>query len=245
MRLGFSGHLTPGTLQEDIDFALKHGFAYELSFHHREDFNRDLSYLQRSNLTISLHVPYYLPSATQLPQLHAANLRIIEQALTIGRQCDAQKMVIHGGYRENPDNQLNQHCLIENLREVIALAKRYNITVCLENYHSLPNLMCNDARELLHVLQSVPGLKATFDIGHANTVGDPYEFLRVIEPYVSHMHLHDNDGTEDAHVPLGEGNIGFQGLEYAGTAILELRTYEAILNAREYIEKRCRTPLTG
>ena len=50
-----------------------------------------------------------------------------------------------------------------------------------------------------------------FDIGHWFLFSEvPIdEWLDAMGPYLRHLHLHDNTGKSDAHLPVGEGKIDF------------------------------------
>lgn len=52
------------------------------------------------------------------------------------------------------------------------------------------------------------------DVGHAHVASKApvREWLRVLAPHIRHFHVHDNDGSFDAHLPPGEGTVGFPAL---------------------------------
>jgi sugar phosphate isomerase/epimerase len=71
----------------------------------------------------------------------------------------------------------------------------------------------------------------TFDFGHANTLGRVNSFL----PYIkraSHIHIHDNHGTSDEHLALGDGLINWKNVSksvagnYNGIIVIEGRSME-------------------
>lgn len=83
--------------------------------------------------------------------------------------------------------------------------KGREITVCLENvfdpgYSPLAQI----AREVEH-----PAFGLCLDIGHAHWASaEPVEeWLGNLQPYIRHLHLHDNHGGWDEHLGLGQGNI--------------------------------------
>jgi sugar phosphate isomerase/epimerase len=79
----------------------------------------------------------------------------------------------------------------------------------------------NDLKSVNQVLAAYPeqvkliiestGCKLTFDVGHANTLGKISEFLQLDE-FIVNVHLHDNNGVNDEHLPVGEGNIDFSNM---------------------------------
>ncbi len=54
-------------------------------------------------------------------------------------------------------------------------------------------------------------LQFTLDIGHArlNSEGGVEEGFRVLGDNIRHIHISDNYGKEDDHLPIGEGNTDF------------------------------------
>ena len=83
-------------------------------------------------------------------------------------------------------------------------------------YHP-ENVMEPDETMLLEILRQVdsPQLKLCLDLGHANTAASrkpPVQWLRACAPYLSHVHLHNNDGVRDLHAPLDQGAMDIAGL---------------------------------
>ena len=96
---------------------------------------------------------------------------------------------------------------IANLTELSRRCVRYGLRLVIENnpYFPLPYYT-----QLLEELpQSVAGI--IFDIGHANLQVSGYEypvsdFIHRLGKRIEHLHLHDNNGKEDRHIPiLGQG----------------------------------------
>jgi sugar phosphate isomerase/epimerase len=63
-----------------------------------------------------------------------------------------------------------------------------------------------DFDRLMAELRS-PWIGRTLDIGHAHINNHLEEFLRQPFDRMFNIHLHDNLGEEDQHLPLGEGAI--------------------------------------
>ncbi len=88
--------------------------------------------------------------------------------------------------------------------------KRYaerNIRVVLEN-------VCEPTPEALieltdHVNNEYFGL--CFDIGHAHLCSSitPAQWTQQMGERLKHIHLHDNNGHDDQHLPVGQGSIDF------------------------------------
>lgn len=76
-----------------------------------------------------------------------------------------------------------------------------------------------------------PSLGIALDVGHAHLRGgDPAAAVRRLAPHLRHVHLHDNHGARDEHLPPGRGTIDWPVLlatlrevGYAGPWMVELR----------------------
>jgi sugar phosphate isomerase/epimerase len=89
-------------------------------------------------------------------------------------------------------------------------AKDMNTVIMLENvYESDPG--CLGA--LLDQVNS-PCLRFCFDTGHFNAYSktDLTLWLERLGRYVGELHLHDNEGSTDDHLPVGKGNFPFDRL---------------------------------
>mgnify|MGYP006282590237 CR=1 FL=1 len=247
MKLGFSNYLTRGDVLKEIKFAKDHGFqAYELGIHCTADFHytdQELRNFKEASdgLTVTAHLPYYLQTATQLDEIHKANMKVLEKSMVISHKAGAENVVIHPGYMEHSDDLEN---LTKNLRDIMMVARRYDFKVCLENLPAIPNLNCSESDDLTSVLGSIPDLYATFDIGHANTSPqEPADYFARISEYVKHVHMHDNLGEQDEHLVPGRGTVQFSSLfrkmkeaGYEGPVILELPSYDDILAGKDFFE---------
>ncbi len=56
---------------------------------------------------------------------------------------------------------------------------------------------------------SNPRLGVCFDIGHAHALSETpaLEWVEVLGSRISYVHIHDNHGKKDEHLPLEEGNV--------------------------------------
>ena len=132
---------------------------------------------------------------------------------------------------------------IDFLKRLTTIAEQAGITVCLEN-------LSESAEHLARVFSSVPLLKMTLDLGHAELLSDRNTscgFLQTYPDRIQHIHLHDNRGghspDDDLHLPVGNGIIDFSGIfaairtaDYSGTMTLELKPKE-IEQCLEYVER--------
>lgn len=122
---------------------------------------------------------------------------------------------------------------IHLLQRTVSWAVPLGIGVCLEN-------LSERAGDLEEVLEAVPGLGLTLDLGHGELLSPVNTALEIIERYpgrIRHVHAHDNRGgttsKDDLHLPVGSGIVPFGNLfrmlylaGYRGSLTLELRPEE-------------------
>ena len=118
------------------------------------------------------------------------------------------------------------------LRQIGRCASDHGVLACLENMISFKEFLCRLPEELIGMTEGIEGIGMTFDFGHANTIGKVSEFLRYVEK-ANHIHIHDNHGMSDEHLPLGEGTIAWETVGMAvasryngGRVVIEGRSVE-------------------
>lgn len=138
--------------------------------------------------------------------------------------------------------------VINEFGNLMHYAKGKGVTLALENLHgfSLERTRFPITPQDYHECRKAlgPGLKLVYDSGHANSTGlSAAEFVAEIGiDNIIGAHIHDNDGTDDQHLALGEGNIDFTDLaEYYKQnngdfpLNLEMRFKKHFIEGQEYL----------
>jgi sugar phosphate isomerase/epimerase len=133
----------------------------------------------------------------------------LKRAIDVADDLPFSRMIFHmGGSREAPDLR-KRDAAFSTLEHLILHAKHAGVTVCIENTTSemgAPSYLrsfVDDTR--------LP-LRFNFDIGHAN-LADGAEGDRIVSGFaplrdlVSSVHVHDNHGEKDEHLPPYDGSI--------------------------------------
>jgi sugar phosphate isomerase/epimerase len=116
------------------------------------------------------------------------------------------------------------------LKELVEYGLRNGVAVCLEN-------VSETAADLEIVIEQIPDLWLTLDVGHAQLLTSEnasFEIIRRFGKLIRHLHVHDNMGgdtlADDLHLPIGEGLIDFPAIlrsliqsGYDGTMTLEMK----------------------
>jgi len=209
----------------------------------------------------SFHAPFAddidisSPDAARREHALAAILRAVDAAALLG----VHYFVLHPG-PENADIPSREERLlrIEHvcgvLDRVAARCSEVGIQCVLEN--KLPHLMFGQSADLLWILTCLKGNRvgACLDTGHAHLAGELYPLVHKMAPYLRLLHVHDNKGHGDDHLPPGDGRIDWTALlkelaavNFTGALILELAgggPPEVVMararRARTYLRQRAR-----
>lgn len=159
----------------------------------------------------TVHAPFFdLSPGAMEPRVRQVTLQRLTQALEAAGVFGAQLMVIHPGYDRWRYPNLAAAWTAqaaETVARLLPLAERLDCRLALENiYEEAPETLVG----LVTVLDS-PWFGHCFDIGHWQLFGrlPQADWLAAIAPRLMHLHLHDNHGEADDHLPVGEGCIDF------------------------------------
>jgi len=113
-----------------------------------------------------------------------------------------------------------QHTMGQAPREIATQFSIQSLAECADEAEANQVLLCMEGAngqlfekedELIRVVNEInsKALKIAADIAIANTVSSPIEYVRKIRDYIGSVHLADNDGRPNAHLPFGAGNMNF------------------------------------
>ena len=170
--------------------------------------------LQEHGLSTTLHAPFggFNPGSRN-KRTRNASLKLADQSLSLAEKLRAKRIVFHPGLTYGSDRKKLDVWLKNSLLfwpEFLARAIEIDCTICIENiYETTPDIFI----DLLTTINS-PHMGHVLDIGHWNIFGTGklLEWLNATAPYLKHLHLHDNYGERDEHLPIGQGNVPFSTL---------------------------------
>ena len=170
-----------------------------------------------TNLELTLHLPF---SDMNLGGLNTGIrnevLHQMKDYLKIASDF-VELAVVHPGYLSPHGAQLPDlawQTNIESLQSICDFAADCGIMIAVENMPEVPKIFGKYPKEMLQMVEEVnrDNVGLTIDIGHANTMGPKImdDFLKMYKGRISHVHLHDNMGKKDEHLPLGKGNVDWK-----------------------------------
>jgi sugar phosphate isomerase/epimerase len=235
-----------------------------LDFHNADDVRRAGEKMRELEITpASLHAPF--AERIDITSLDAAVREAAVQELI--RACEAaalmgcENVVLHPGpEREGrpPQEEFLQrmHHAAEALNRVADRCAALGVHLLLENM--LAHLMFGHVRDMMYLLGEIKtnDVGTCLDTGHAHLAREMGVVIQKLSGHLKMVHVNDNHGDWDAHLPPGAGSIDWpwvigelRRVHFHGVLVLELssgeqETVEAFLRravqARGYMEWLCR-----
>jgi sugar phosphate isomerase/epimerase len=198
-----------------------------------------------TSLELTLHLPFSDMNLAGLnDSIRAEVLRQMKNYLTLASTY-VNLAVIHPGYLSPYGVQVPQRAYMTNLasiRELCDFAADFGILIAVENMPDFPKIFGKYPDEMQEMLDAVGSHNVgfTFDVGHANTVGLVDEFLDQLGERISHVHIHDNMGKKDEHLPLGEGTVNWKQVmeklsNYKGIFVTEMASVEEGIKSLDFL----------
>jgi sugar phosphate isomerase/epimerase len=196
----------------------------------------DLQIFRSYDVDVYLHAPTIdMNPASLNTGIREETLRQIKETIDMAVEIDAIAITTHPGLihrLEDRVRDMGMKLAIETLHEAVKYAENRGVILSVENMPARYAYFCNSPDEHQYFLDEC-GCRATVDIGHANTFGDPVKFLEL--DGISYHHLSDNDGERDQHLALGEGTLDLKVLHGLDNIIIELNNYQNVLKSREVL----------
>lgn len=168
--------------------------------------------LAEKQLTTTLHAPFsgFNPGSPK-KRLRKTAHSMCQQSLQLAEILNARCIVFHPGIPYQATGKVKQIWLenaLEFWPEYIEQARQIGTVINLENIYETSSLVY---QQLFATLGS-EHFGHCFDIGHWNIFAEEslQDWFENLGRYIKHLHLHDNLGENDQHLPVGSGNIDFQ-----------------------------------
>jgi sugar phosphate isomerase/epimerase len=211
-----------------------------------------LKALESFKMGLVCHLPTFVYTAHLTDTIRHASLGEVTASLETAADLGAEKVVVHPGYIDGlavhvPDYAMD--LALESLGKIYMRAETLGVKLCIENMFPRAGPFA-EPEDFDPIFQAFPGLLLVLDTGHAN-IGDPTgkridHFISRFGDRLAHLHISDNGGRADEHLPLGYGNIGFRrvagalrSVGYDQTVTLEIFDTDrsALVQSRLKLEK--------
>ncbi len=164
--------------------------------------------------TCTFHAPFedIWPGARD-EEARRLSVRRLRQAIALAPVFRPLGIVVHGGYFDwlfdfAPDKWLEP--ARRSFSEIAEAAEQTAVDIFVENvFDEVPD-------HLLRLRDAVGSARLSFcfDPGHATLFSrlPVQKWAEALGPLIREMHVHDNRGARDDHLPVGEGSINFRGV---------------------------------
>ena len=233
-------------LEKTLDFIESLGIEYAELVHQYPAEFIDSEILESYNLKYSIHAPFMdVNIASPQDQSRLNSIAQIKSSIELANEIDAEAVVVHPGLISFLANKYFKKEVYEfandSIKEIGDYAKDLGVLATIENMPNFESMIYQNIVDLNQMLVENE-MHMTLDIGHANHVG--YAPDEMIFDSIKHVHVHDNLGDDDTHLPLGEGSIDLKYIintleskNYDGIYILEVNDYDSIKKSNEYMKK--------
>lgn len=227
-------------LEDAVRFAKEQGFAAfevwadhphahpdETSADARTSIKRELAGFTR----VSVHGPLGNASLASInPGIWRESVRQHLRTVELCSDIGASVLVVHPGDLRDARFAHDFRALsLEALNQLAARAEGLGVTIAVENcgpYHAGIDRTAADLEALVAGVGS-KHLMACLDTGHGALNGNTADLVRLLGDRIVHLHVHDNHGRRDEHLPVGRGTIDFSVLapllsRFEGMAIAEV-----------------------
>jgi len=239
---------------KEIEFAGKHDFqGFELAFEHPETTpekilrrsKQILDAFSRYNLVRIGHTQSFVNLCDSSEAIRGASLQETIKALETAHRLDINFLTVHPGFLwpvMTGKEALKKTC--ESLKELLKVADDLHLILGLENLPPRffpPRGYFSKTEEFNVVFSQIASdrLKLVLDVAHASFFESdpPLKFIDKFYEKLAHVHLSDNLGQRDDHLPLGAAIVDYK------TPVMELRrrnysetiTLEIFSKDRDYL----------
>lgn len=197
---------------------------------------RELS--RTTGVTTTMHLPFVdLNIASLIPAARMVAVERVQRAIEFAVAVDSSCGVLHTGHNPLHHVPIREYARAALDQSLSTLAGS-PLPLALENLALEPEGLLHGPQALLAVTKQ-HDLNNCLDFGHAHVeVGRPWHepkqgedliqsYLDTLGNRIIHLHLHNNDGSDDQHLPTTEGTIPYHRYiaflqRFTGTICLEI-----------------------
>lgn len=198
-----------------LEFSLEEPFAMPEFFSKNKQ--KILKLLDKHGMFATAHSPLTTALASDFKEVRTGWMKVIENYMRVLKVLKVEKMNFHTFHVihsiKNEDNIEIQFLLNldKNLNELIELGNNYGMRILVENTMGLWGY--GEVKYFKHLLDKVPNLGMNLDIAHAFVTGGMQsieKYIKSLGTRIEHVHMHDNHGKNDEHLPIGRGSIDWK-----------------------------------
>lgn len=166
------------------------------------------------DLEYSIHAPYADTNLSADDDLiREWILKRIRYSIRFASDLEARCVVIHPGWTTATDRFMKGRAWELNIRSLHWLqrySQEYGVPLLIENVPPpTPYLLITVEDFNLFFDEEQIDMRMVLDVAHANIQSEVFDFLKMHGDKIEHIHVSDNRGRKDQHLPIGEGEINW------------------------------------
>ncbi len=158
------------------------------------------------------HAPFFGLDVASIDEgISQYSIRCLARAIEVTAALGGSLMVMHTGYLPQYSRMGRRYWFSNwsrRMPHLIEKARAHGVEIALENtWDDRPEVL----RHLASLLRECGGVRFCLDTGHMNVYSQlpVRRWWRSLGDDVAALHLHDNDGLSDDHLPPGRGTVDF------------------------------------
>ena len=213
-----------------------------------------LNFLEKNNFPAIAHTAWWMEFGSPYEEIRKFWVKLAKEKISVAKKLKIELINFHAYTRQSAAYKKYERKIVLNfirsMDELVEFAKNKNMRVMLENGGE-DNMI--NFHNFSAIINSVKGLNVHLDVGHAFIYGgmqNIHRYILTFKDKIVHIHLHDNHGESDEHLPIGSGFINHRNvvawlkqIGYDKTVTFEVFTSEKdLLKSRELIQKLWNKP---
>jgi len=180
------------------------------------DRKKILALLKRYKMFAVGHTSWWIELGSPYEVVRKAWVEESKRTIDVAAALNIGKITFHshsrGAYtRKKKYKKLVFNAFMKSLKELVEYGKKKGVKVMLENAASGKEI--KDFEDYKYIVKGVKNLKVHVDVGHAFINGGMEtvkKFITSFKDRLEHIHIHDNHGEEDEHLPLGVAELEYE-----------------------------------
>jgi sugar phosphate isomerase/epimerase len=167
------------------------------------------------DLSFSIHAPYADTNlAADDDLIREWILKRIRASIRFASELEARCLVVHPGWTTATDRFMKGRAWELNLRSVRWLyryAEEYGVDMLMENVpEPTPYILITTHDFEMFYSELEYNVEMVLDVAHANLHDESILFMDRFGQKIKHIHVSDNMGKTDQHLPIGAGSINWE-----------------------------------
>lgn len=181
-----------------------------------------LEITEENDISLSIHVPHNINISDIIYPIRKNHTRKLIQYFKLAERIKAIYITLHiGSFYWFPIEQKKRMSalkrFVKQIKQVLCFCEDHNIIIALENSVPIPQgseyfFLGDNVHDFEFLFNEIDSENLGFclDTGHANVAEGIEKYIKMFGHKIATIHYHDNNATNDEHLPVGEGNIRWE-----------------------------------